>query len=132
MTKNCDIESEVVTIGSGRLLRSLLLPILEQIGWRVTIAQPRGTEFVEQYYGNGGQYEYTVAHPDGREERFVVGNVIGALAMSDPSSLQDFLDLPQRCNRSLRMVAIGVTEVGLEANSRPINNLGTMGAIFLL
>lgn len=120
------IDCEAVTIGAGCLLRALLLPALRDIGWRVVVGQPRGDDFVKLFYSQGGTYKYEIVDHEGNVEEDVVDNVVGALSLGQEDSCEEFFELPSRMPSSLRMIAIGVTEVGLKPNSAPINVLGVI------
>lgn len=108
-----------ICIGSGRFLRSVLIPALVAADYHPVIIQTRGKSFLEFTRENGQfSYEVDTVHYDGRIETTHVP-YWGAGTLGSPEGKQDVLELLNGgkelgCTASKPfLIGVGVTEAGL-------------------
>lgn len=111
-----------VCIGTGRFLRTVLVPALVELGGEVVIAQTRGKSFGQYLMGRPDRtYEVDTVLRDG-----VVLTACYPVAASgtlgEPDGREAFMRLPAQLPR-LRYVGLGVTEAGIAHNSRSLVDL---------
>jgi len=123
-------------IGSGRFLRSVLVPALVAANYRPAIIQTRGRTFLDyccgkdtptQIEGEGENefrswtYEVDTVHFDGRIETINVP-FWGAGTLGNPEGKKDILELCSKLGSSNNgdkplIIGVGVTEAGLSSSS---------------
>eukprot|EP00937_MAST-01D_sp_MAST-1D-sp2_P000815 g815.t1 len=111
-----------VCLGSGRFLRSVLVPAVRQMGCSVIVAQTRSRTFCEYMASRpGNTYEVDCVSPDGSiatsEEPLAACGTLG-----DTEGRAAFMALPGKL-RHLRLVGVGVTEAGIAHESQSMLDL---------
>jgi len=117
-------DAQAVVLGSGRFIRALLVPILDQLDMKTIIMQPRGTDFIEYLSEReSGDYEVDVSLLDGSVLTQTVHSVLAVGSLGIEEDTKDFLRLPFQLPH-LSLIGVGVTEAGLQADSPAMNQLG--------
>lgn len=115
-------EVSTVCIGTGRFLRTVLVPALEQLGGAVVLAQTRGTSFGSYLAERPGRdYEVDTVARDGK-----VATTLHRVALSGslglPEGRRAFMELPTQLPK-LRFLGLGLTEAGIYHNGASILQL---------
>ena len=118
-----------ICLGSGRFLRSVLVPALNAGGFRTTILQTRGTSFLE-YLENrcndeetSWNYEVDTVEADGSVQTEFV-SCCGAGSMGTVEHKDAALRwLVEQRNNPIRVIGVGVTEAGLASGSKSMKDL---------
>ncbi|CAH0490414.1 unnamed protein product [Peronospora farinosa] len=118
---NFSINTRAVCIGSGRFLRTLLIPIFQALGSTVIVMQTRGTKFTTTCTNDKGKYEVDTIDYDGQVHTSVYQlEAVGSLGVSEDR--RAFFKLPAKLPQ-LKYVGFGVTEAGLQSNTQVIQDL---------
>ncbi|KAG5179110.1 hypothetical protein JKP88DRAFT_168080 [Tribonema minus] len=104
---------QCICLGSGRFLRTVLVPALLEINVRCVIAQPRGTSFVERITASPtAEYEVDTVPPTGDTSTRSIP-VAGVGSLGEDEGREAFLALPKRLP-NLRFIGVGLTEGALK------------------
>ncbi|DBA00227.1 TPA: hypothetical protein N0F65_007871, partial [Lagenidium giganteum] len=113
--------TNAVCIGSGRFLRTILVPTLRALGGSVVIAQTRGTDFVETCRKAVGIYEIDEMDRQGKiSTKAVTVEAVGSLGV--PGDRSAFMTVPSKLPQ-LRWIGVGVTEGGIVPGSQAMRDL---------
>jgi len=115
-----------VCLGTGRFLRAVLVPALQELGCEIVLAQARGNAFGEYVAarlakGAGATYEVDTVLPDD-SVRTTTHPVAACGSLGKEAGRAAFLRLPPRLPR-LRYLGVGVTEAGIAHNSPAMQTL---------
>ncbi|POM63475.1 LOW QUALITY PROTEIN: Hypothetical protein PHPALM_21114, partial [Phytophthora palmivora] len=103
--------TDAICIGSGRFLRSVLVPTLRAAGSTVIVAQTRGTSFASACIKAQGKYEVDTIQKDGQVDTQVLElEAVGSLGQVEGRTT--FLQLPSKLPK-LKFIGFGVTESGI-------------------
>lgn len=116
-----------VCLGSGRFLRAVLVPALQELGCDVVLAQPRGSSFGEYVArriqaGAGPTYEVDTVLTDGTVQ-ISTYPVAACGTLGTEAGREAFMSLPSLLHGRLRFVGVGVTEAGIAHNSAAMQAL---------
>lgn len=111
-----------VCIGTGRFLRTVLVPALLELGGEVILAQTRGTNFGKYLEGRSDRtYEVDTVLQDGRVITSTFP-VAAAGSLGIPQGRETFLQLPAQLP-NLCYIGLGLTEAGITHNGQSIVDL---------
>ncbi|OWZ11455.1 hypothetical protein PHMEG_00015520, partial [Phytophthora megakarya] len=113
--------TDAICIGSGRFLRSVLVPTLIAAGSGVVVAQTRGTSFASACIKAQGTYEVDTIQPDGSVQTQEV-QVEAAGSLGEVDGRTSFLQLPSKLHK-LKFIGFGVTESGIVKDGPAIVDL---------
>ncbi|CAI5721396.1 unnamed protein product [Hyaloperonospora brassicae] len=113
--------TDTVCIGSGRFLRSVLVPTIRAAGGAVVVVQTRGHSFVRACEVAQGTYEVDVVRADGGvETEKIEVEAVGSLGDADGRAA--LMQLPAQLPK-LKYIGFGVTESGLVEGGAAIVDL---------
>ncbi|CAI5719015.1 unnamed protein product [Hyaloperonospora brassicae] len=113
--------TRAVCIGSGRLLRAVLVPVFRALGSGVVVAQTRGTGFATTCAVAAGKYEVDTIDSNGSVSTTTCQlEAVGSLGV--PEGRAAFLELPSKLSE-LQYIGFGVTEAGLRSKTQVIIDL---------
>uniref|UniRef100_K3W5G5 Mannitol dehydrogenase N-terminal domain-containing protein n=1 Tax=Globisporangium ultimum (strain ATCC 200006 / CBS 805.95 / DAOM BR144) TaxID=431595 RepID=K3W5G5_GLOUD len=114
-------DTSAISIGSGRFVRAVLVPVLRAIGSKVVIAQTRGSNFVDACAKANGTYEVDIYREDGSKQTDVVEvEAVGSLGNAEGRAA--FLELPGKLP-ALKYIGFAVTDTGIAKDSQAIKDL---------
>lgn len=119
---------DAICIGSGRFLRSVLIPALNAIGCFPVVIQTRGTSFMEYLKkkndcdNNMRCYEVDTVMPDGTVTTELVP-VYGAGSLGPPKHKDAVMSFLRSLRRPPRFIGVGVTEAGLAKGSKAMSDI---------
>ncbi|KAL3664837.1 hypothetical protein V7S43_010017 [Phytophthora oleae] len=114
-------DTDAICIGSGRFLRSVLVPTLRAAGSAVILAQTRGTSFASVCAKADGKYEVDTIQKDGSVQTEIVQvEAVGSLGIAEDRAA--FIQLPNKLPK-LKFIGFGVTESGIVKNGPAIVDL---------
>lgn len=127
-TSDCgnDVYIDCLCVGTGRFLRSVLVPALSAIGMKTALVQTRGRSFLEFMATNSSSSSYPVdtVHFDGSIQTDFIP-CVGAFSLGRAADKQAFYETllvspPNGCSRSISIIGVGVTEAGLSSHEMPV------------
>jgi len=119
-----------VVIGTGRLIRALLVPMLDSMNQKVVLAQPRGNGFCEyQEARPDGTFEMDVVESDGNISTTLVRNVVACGSIGASVGQEALLKIVPQLT-SVDLIGVGVTEAGLKPGSPSLDFLARLLAAF--
>ena len=120
-SRNFD-DINALCVGTGRFLRSVLVPALVNIDYKPCLIQTRGRSFIEYMFKNSsGTYEVDTVQSSGQ---ITTTNIpcYGAFSLGRPQDKQEFVTRlvskitnQDHRNPRITIVGIGVTEKGLSS-----------------
>ncbi|CAH0482805.1 unnamed protein product [Peronospora belbahrii] len=113
--------TDAICIGSGRFLRSVLVPTLRAAGSAVIVAQTRGTSFASACIKSQGKYEIDTIQKDGSVQTEVI-EVEAVGSLGDTEGRVAFMQLPSKLP-NLKYIGFGVTESGIIKGGRALVDL---------
>ncbi|CAI5717022.1 unnamed protein product [Peronospora effusa] len=113
--------TDTICIGSGRFLRSVLIPTLQAAGSGVIIAQTRGLNFASVCAKDEGKYEVDTIQKDGSVQTQVI-QVEAVGSLGDAQGRRAFMELPSKLLK-LKIIGFGVTESGIVKGGQAVVDL---------
>jgi len=119
-----------IILGTGRFIRAVLVPMLDGLGQKVILCQPRGDSYVQyQEARPDGTYEVDVVADDGSISTELVSNVVAVGSSGSEEGKQALLSIvPELTN--VDKIAVGLTEAGLKPGSPALAFLSEILAAF--
>ena len=116
------IQVNAICIGSGRFLRSVLVPALTAVEFCPVVIQTRGTSFMRYLEKrNDMKYEVDTVMPDGSVITELVP-VYGAGSLGKTEHKEAVMTFLKNLSKPPRIVGVGVTEAGLTKGSKAMSD----------
>ena len=114
-------ETHLVVLGTGRFLRSVLLPPLLSCYTKTSLFQPRGTSFLSSLGGDGSlllnaSYEVDTIEQTGETSTITVGPVSLISTLSTIEGFDLLLSTPNMTT-PITTIGVGLTEAGVSLDS---------------
>lgn len=119
-----DIELNCICVGTGRFLRSVLLPVIVSAGYNPALIQPRGNSFVDYMKRRSrslqsNSFEYDTVLPSGVTVTSEIP-CYGAFSFGTELSKKAIYDVLLPTMREIHILGVGVTEGGLASHNTRI------------
>jgi len=112
-----------VCLGTGRFLRSVLVPALLETDEcnNIVLIQPRGRSFVDYCHSRADEercmsYEVDTVEYNGKITTANIGPIRGVMSLGSNDGREALLKIIQNRAMSIRMIGVGVTEAGLASS----------------
>jgi mannitol-1-phosphate/altronate dehydrogenase len=112
-TEDAATKVNCLCLGTGRFLRSVLVPVLNHVGLHPALIQPRGTTFMGYMQEQSAtSYEVDTVTYSGE---IVTDRVAcyGAFSLGNPEGRAATLDFVKSLEHEVQIIGVGITEAGL-------------------
>lgn len=94
----------------------MLVPVLKELQFDITLAQTRGTDFIQNLDDNDGVYEIDTIQFDGSVDTEQVA-VDASLSLGNENERAVVMRLPEEFGK-VEIIGLGVTEAGLNSKGK--------------